>query len=251
MTLATFPLHAGGEGCAHIPETALRDLGPQDVLLTIFFTGAAEEAAPWPGDGFNDDVFSESAGTDAHECAARPELEIHWGSWENDGEGLQLLAAFGTDVPDAVRREAWATLSSLHSIDNAGTGRTCVVTVPLEPGLTVPDSHPQEPVLGRWYGTSNLWTVLETDGSYGSRKSVWWSANFPGGAIEERPDVVVTWRRLDRDGTLLTNDSIATNAHTVADGWFMIAGIDPEESGCWEITASYKGATLSYVAAIR
>lgn len=31
----------------------------------------------------------------------------------------------------------------------------------------------------------------------------------------------------------------------------MIAGIDPEENGCWEITASYKGATLSYVAAIR
>lgn len=27
----------------------------------------------------------------------------------------------------------------------------------------------------------------------------------------------------------------------------MIAGIDPNEAGCWEVEATYKGATLSYV----
>lgn len=38
-----------------------------------------------------------------------------------------------------------------------------------------------------------------------------------------------------------------TNAHTTADGWFMIAGIDPDIPGCWQVTATYRGAELSYV----
>lgn len=32
-----------------------------------------------------------------------------------------------------------------------------------------------------------------------------------------------------------------------ADGWFMIAGIDPDEPGCWRVTAAYSGVELSYV----
>lgn len=27
----------------------------------------------------------------------------------------------------------------------------------------------------------------------------------------------------------------------------MVNGIDPQEPGCWEVTATYRGATLSYV----
>ena len=234
-----------------MPENALRDLGSTDVLLSVFLGGAGD-SAPWPIDGFDDDVFPAlDPNTDAHDCADRTDLEVHWGAWETGGQGSYLLAVFGDAVPDGVRREAWATLSSLSAVDMEGTGPMCVATVPPEPGLVVPDTHPKEPVFGRWYGTPDLWTVLEPDGSYGPRKSVWWSANFPGGAVEERPEVLVTWRRLDREEPILTNDSIATNAHTVGDGHFMIAGIDPAERGCWEITASYKGATLSYVAAIR
>lgn len=251
VTLASFPLRPGGTRCAHMPENALRDLGPTDVLLSIF-PGAAGDGAPWPADGFDDDVFPAlNLTTDAHECADRSDLEVHWGSWETGGRSSYLLAVFGDAVPEDVRREAWATLSSLSAVDLEGTGPACVVTVPPEPGLTVPDTHPEEPVFGRWYGTPDLWTVLETDGSYGRRKSVWWSANFPGGAVEERPEVSVTWRRIDRKAPTLTSESEATNAYTAEEGWFIIAGIDPEERGCWEISATYKGAALSYVAAIR
>ncbi len=252
VTVATFPLRPGGAECAHMPENALRDLGPQDVLLSVFFGGAGPESPSWPEGGFNDEVFpAADSSTDAHECAGRPELEVHWGAWGTGGQGSYLLAVFGDDVADDVRRQAWATLSSLSAVDMEGTGPMCVVTVPPEPGLVVPDTHPEEPVFGVWYGTPDLWTVLETDGSYGPRKSLWWSANFPGGADEERPEVFVTWRRLDRAEPILTDNSAATNAYTAEDGWFMIAGIDPEESGCWEITATYKGATLSYVAVVR
>ncbi len=38
-----------------------------------------------------------------------------------------------------------------------------------------------------------------------------------------------------------------TNASTFEDGVFMIAGIDPEIPGCWQVTATYRDAELSYV----
>ncbi|MGH8913442.1 MAG: hypothetical protein ACRDZM_02895, partial [Acidimicrobiia bacterium] len=54
--------------------------------------------------------------------------------------------------------------------------------------------------------------------------------------------------RLDTDEpVVIDNGGKATNAFTPEEGWFMIAGGDPNEPGCWEVEATYKGATLSYV----
>jgi hypothetical protein len=78
------------------------------------------------------------------------------------------------------------------------------------------------------------------------RKSVWWSANFPGGATEEEPGISVFWQRLDADAARI-HQFEGTNALTGEEGWFMIAGFDPPEPGCWRVTASYKGSTLTYV----
>lgn len=134
--------------------------------------------------------------------------------------------------------------------DNAGAGGgDCPVTIPSTLGLRAPEpwpaSYPDPDSV--WYGTDELWTVLDRDGNQGYRKSVWWSVNFPGGGVEEQPEVWVTWRRLgEGEPSLITNQGEATNAHTSREGWFMIAGIDQSE-GCWEVTATYKGATLSYV----
>ena len=97
-----------------------------------------------------------------------------------------------------------------------------------------------------WYGTDELWTVLDIDGDHPPRKSGWWSESFLGGAVEERPEVVVTWTRLDMKDEVVT-DANGTNAHTDQDGWFMIGGIDPDIPGCWEVTATYGGASVSYV----
>jgi hypothetical protein len=89
--------------------------------------------------------------------------------------------------------------------------------------------------------------VLPTDGSSPTpRKSVWWSVNFPGGSVEQQPDIAVTWQRLDKPAESLRADS-GTNAFTAEEGSFMIAGIDPPSAGCWKVTASYRGASLSYV----
>jgi len=122
----------------------------------------------------------------------------------------------------------------------------CPVTVPGEP-LVVPDPYPVAPSFGVWYGTEDLWTVLEIDGTYAPRKGVFWSKSFPGGDVEEQPDLEVTWQRLDGPKTVITEGNPGTNAYTPEEGWFMMAGIDPDKPGCWEVTATYRGASLSYV----
>lgn len=120
------------------------------------------------------------------------------------------------------------------------------------PTITENEFTPPEPYVPSrqakelvWYGTNELWTVLDMDGDHSPRKSVWWSENFPGGAVEESPEIVVTWTRLDTNAEVVTVPN-GTNAHTDQDGWFMIGGIDPDIPGCWEVTAIYKGASMSY-----
>ena len=128
-------------------------------------------------------------------------------------------------------------------------GFACDVTIPSQPGLVPPEPHPATPSVPNavWYGTTDLWTVLETDGTYQPRKSVWWSERFGGGKVEEAPLITVSHERPDEPGSPAHVDTPGTNAYTVEDGWFMMAGIDPQTPGCWKVTAEYKGATLSYV----
>lgn len=129
-----------------------------------------------------------------------------------------------------------------------GTASDCPITLPTG-DFTPPAPYPQDPVGDgqAWYGTEDLWTVLPLDGEYGSRKSVWWSTHFAGGQAERQPDITVTWRRLDEpDSAAITSDGPGTNAYTEEEGRWMIAGIDPHIPGCWEVTAIYRGAELTY-----
>ncbi len=124
----------------------------------------------------------------------------------------------------------------------------CPATIPPEPGFEPPlpwNPNPSDPETV-WFGSADLWTVLDRAG-HTLRKSVWWSANFPGGGEEEMPEVEVIYERLDADDDPVVSAAPGTNAYTAEDGWFMINGIEPDESGCWRATATYKGAELSYV----
>lgn len=250
LTLATIPLSVGGERCAQVPEAALRSLGREDALISIFFRGPEDVDDPtWPAAGFDDTVFPRTDRTDAHECADRADLEVHWGGWSLDGAGLYLLVAFGPGVSSERRAETWAAVSSLHPEEGAATAApVCVTTRPPQPGLDVPDDWPARPTSGTWYGSTDLWTVLPADGSSPTpRKSVWWSADFLGGGAEPRPDISVTWNRLDKPAATAQAGSPGTNASSAEEGSFMIAGGDPPGVGCWKVTASYRGAALSYV----
>ena len=127
---------------------------------------------------------------------------------------------------------------------------SCATTIPSQPGFQPSDPWPATyPFEGWvWYGTEELWTFLDIDGDHGRRKSVWWSVHFGGAALEPTPDIGVVWRRIDGDSPLVIEEEApGTNAHTDDHGWAMMNGIDPEDPGCWEVTATYRGATLSYV----
>jgi hypothetical protein len=124
----------------------------------------------------------------------------------------------------------------------------CPVTIPSQ-GFTPPEAYPAMPSDpdSVWFGKDELWTALSIDGTYDPRKSVWWSVNFPGGDVEPEPELTVRYTLLNSLRSLTFETTAATNAYTDADGWFIIAGLDTRYSGCWQVTAFYKDASLSYV----
>ncbi|MEX0864447.1 MAG: hypothetical protein WD269_06175 [Acidimicrobiia bacterium] len=249
VTVATMPLRPGGNRCAQVPENAMRDMSADDVLLTVFFAGSLSPEPPPLPEILDESTFPASH-TEAQECAERDTLAVHWGDFKVGEESVYVLLVFGEEVEPSRRDTAWQVLASLQWQTEVpgGGGQVCVVTRAGVPELTPPDPYNPDPSSegSHWYGTPDLWTVLRSDGSYTPRKSVWWSAASQGGAAEPDPDLEVTWRRLFENPLVIEGEP-ATNAFTPEDGSFMIAGFDPPLPGCWEVTATYKGSTLSYV----
>lgn len=186
------------------------------------------------------------------------------------GEGVAALESTTSAKGDAKKAPTTPAVDAAEKTKKTEVepkkmkGFRCPVTIPPQPGLQAsepvdvvysksfpapdpwPREYPGEEMV--WYGTDELWTALAVDGDHGGRKSVWWSTNFPGGIEEGQPEVHVTWTRLDTEKpVVIDNGGMATNAYIPDHGWFMIAGIDSDQPGCWEVEATYKGATLSYV----
>ncbi len=124
----------------------------------------------------------------------------------------------------------------------------CPMTVPPAEPFVPPDPWPAVPSSSEfvWYGSDDLWTVLEVGRSM-ENKSVWWSVNFTSAAFESQPEIAVVFERLDVEADAVVFASPGTNAYTPEDELFMINGIEPRDPGCWQATATYKGATLQYV----
>lgn len=182
------------------------------------------------------------------------DLVRHGGSnWDRPGDEWGTIWTFdqaGCWELRVTRDQGFASLQ-VEVSDPAGTATPasdCAITFPTG-DFTPPAPYPDRPVGDGqvWYGTEDLWTVLPLDGEYGPRKSVWWSTHFQGGQAEPVPDITVTWRRLNGpEPTAITFDGPGTNAYTDEEGWWMIAGLDPDMRGCWEVTATYRDAELSY-----
>lgn len=188
---------------------------------------------------------------DAAPPAARADFDRLWQRGRRQRRQLQVvggIVAAAALVPVAAFG-ASAILDRDATTPVIGSGPSdCPVTIP-DGDVDPPAPYPSEPAGdGRaWYGNQDLWTVLDTDGDHSPGKSVWWSGHFRGGVDEPTPDIEVTWRRLDWPADAAITVTGGTNAHTAEDGWFMIAGLDPGIGGCWEVTATYRGAELSYV----
>ncbi|GMR02316.1 MAG: hypothetical protein BMS9Abin20_0646 [Acidimicrobiia bacterium] len=251
FSVGTYPLRPGAARCPNIPENALLDLGPEDVLLSIVLGGGSGDA-PWPNAFGPDSFLPTDVPIDAQTCIDQPDLDARSGSFNLDGRDVQVFVAFGKFATPEKRMQTWQILDSFAWTETSTTTTTvppasCPVTIPPQPGFAPPDGYPSTPVSGVWYGTEGLWTTIETEGISRPRKTVLWSVNFLGGREEGQPEVDVTWTRIDIPGEPTSNGGYATNAYTDEEGWFMIAGLDPNEPGCWQVTASYKGATLTYI----
>jgi hypothetical protein len=122
----------------------------------------------------------------------------------------------------------------------------CPATI-LDEAFVPPDELAPTRTDGKvWLGTEELWTAIPANGISDFQKSTWWSSNFPGSAEEPRPEIEVTFRLLGDESKTITNSNV-TVASTPDEGSFMSVGFQPDLQGCWEVTATYKDATLTYV----
>lgn len=136
---------------------------------------------------------------------------------------------------------------------------TCQLTEPTSPfvppaGYSAP-ARPPGYYNAEWYGSARLWTMLSHGGEvwfslpHGpngfGQKTFWWSADFDVNH-EPEPTISVTGRQLDGPGRFV---SPAPGTNAGADfGSAMLVGVDVPNTGCWQITATYGQASLSYVA---
>jgi hypothetical protein len=147
--------------------------------------------------------------------------------------------------------------TSTEAVDSDGA---CPLTIPPQPGLIPPEPYPPEaPALYQavWYGTSRLWTMLDPEGEVWAglpvddgvlgQKWIWWS-DASSGAAESMPPITVTGRQLDGSASLEAKaGGPGSNGFREDIGSFMMVGIEIPAAGCWELTARYGAAELSYV----
>lgn len=106
-----------------------------------------------------------------------------------------------------------------------------------------------------WYGTPDLWTLINPEGEVNSKRwlegdrTFWWSQNF---SPDNPGEVSVTAEQVNGSASAVQASETAGTGFNP----FMLQpthesvtmiGIELPESGCWELTAEYKGSTLSYV----
>jgi hypothetical protein len=130
-----------------------------------------------------------------------------------------------------------------------------------------PEPYPPEPPFGQvWYGTRDLWTLLDPEpviwrlgalpvreGRVGD-KTLWFSETFSTSEGEDfsgDPSITLTATRLDAPAPVVEVDHgvPSFNEHTLN---FLVVPLRlPAEPGCWRVTATYHGVELSYVLEVR
>lgn len=169
--------------------------------------------------------------------------------------GLMISACAG------ISEQGDLSTPGVKPASSAGSN-SCPVTVPPQPALVPPEPYPPEPPFGQvWYGTPQLWTILDANGAVWSDlpvgtgphavgdKTLWFSENFSTAEGEDfSGDADITLTAVDLDAsapTVVQAGGVPSfNPHIKN---FMLVGLGLPEPGCWEVTARYKGAELAYV----
>lgn len=134
----------------------------------------------------------------------------------------------------------------------------CPVTVPGDFAFSPLSQAPEGPpsVYDEvWYGSPQLWTMINPRGEVNSKRwlggdrTFWWSESY---SPDDPGQITVTAEQLEGTAASVQvsesagtgfNPFMLTPTHqSVTHIW-----IELPEPGCWELTAEYKGASLSYV----
>lgn len=134
----------------------------------------------------------------------------------------------------------------------------CPVTVPGVVAFTPLSEAPEGPpsVYDEvWYGSPDLWTMIDPRGEVNSKRwlggdrTFWWSENY---SPEDPREINVTAEQVNGSAPTVHMSAPAGSGFNP----FMLQpthesvtmiGVELPEPGCWELTAEYKGSTLSYV----
>lgn len=119
VSLGTFDPPPGGENCAHMPENAIEKMKPADSVIVIEErVGDTEDGSGTladyperpehfgPGDGYR---------SEAVDCLDEPKAFFdRFIPFRDSGRRFYAYIALGSDVPPAVREEAWTILDRLE-----------------------------------------------------------------------------------------------------------------------------------------
>ena len=152
-------------------------------------------------------------------------------------------------------RRAWLLLVTALPVCSAYAAPACAVTEPPRQIFVPPPPFDAVPYPGDFYlGTDGFWTSLPANGvwetlhdqpTYDRRKIGWFSKDFWWLSGQEA-QLNVEARKLDGSHTSIHGGS-ATNAFlSDRQESFMLSAIEFPSTGCWEITARFRGQELKF-----
>jgi hypothetical protein len=112
LSVGTFPLRYRAGDCAHVPVSALEDLGPADAFVTLEERGTGAIAGvPARPARFGPDLGGPS---EASTCAPGAHFTDHWFMFDDGGRRFHVLVAFGPSASADTQAQAWHILDGLR-----------------------------------------------------------------------------------------------------------------------------------------
>ena len=109
---ATYPLRYRRTDCAHVPGSALEDLGPRDAFVELEERGRGRGGiVPPRPERFGPSLGTESTSSD---CVPGARFREHWFEFADAGRHFHGRVAFGTQATAETRDQAWSILDSLR-----------------------------------------------------------------------------------------------------------------------------------------
>jgi hypothetical protein len=108
LAVGTYPLRYRRTGCAHMPDSALADLGAGDAFVTLMERPRVSRGFPPRPVRFGPVLGGRS------ECIPDSVAESHWFTFSDRGRAFHVLVAFGPRTAQAIKDQAWGILDGLE-----------------------------------------------------------------------------------------------------------------------------------------